>query len=296
MKKRARIICGPTASGKSDYALKIASQCKGQIINCDSLQLYQGLPVLTAQPSFEDCQKVPHYLYEIVSPGDKYSIGKYLEAVESHFKENDQKEAVFVGGTGFYIKALVEGLAKIPDVSQEVIQEVEARYDLIGEKEFRVELLKCDPEAGLKILENDRARSVRAMSVFIETGKPLSSFYGGDHKEILSDYEFEVIVLMSERASLYQKINERFEKMIEKGAIEEVKALLESGYDRSAPVMRAIGACEIVDYLEGSLSFEDMIERGQTLTRQYAKRQVTWFRHQISKLNSKRVISVTFLS
>jgi tRNA dimethylallyltransferase len=328
------LIGGATASGKSALALEIARRESGTIINADAMQVYAGLPVLTAQPprSIQHSafsiqgRAIPHELYEVFDPAEKSSAGRWLdlakEAIERAVESG--RKPIVVGGTGLYFKALLEGIAEIPPIPQDVRAESKKLYDALGSEVFRSALAKLDPESAAKIKPNDRQRLIRAYEVVRHTGKTLgawqktqrpASFRGEldpetgasenpesrlfkkeqnqtgfrinflsskDEKKIVRDDEFKIVrhLLLPPREELYAACDARFLRMMERGAVEEVKALMAQGLDPELPAMKILGVREIAAYLRGDVSREEAIAKAQQATRNYAKRQVTWFRGQ----------------
>jgi tRNA dimethylallyltransferase len=282
--QRVILIGGPTASGKSALALRLAQTEKGCIINADALQVYVGLPLLTAQPSVADKASIPHYLYETIDPSEASSAGKWLaqaRAVLAKAKEFGHTP-ILVGGTGMYFAALLGGLAEIPAIPDTVRREAEERYATLGEEKFRAELASRDSTGAAKIERNDRQRLVRAWVVATHTGKPLSVWQqeGAAQAGVLQP---EFHLLMPPREKLYGICDARFLSMMDKGAGAEVETLLASGLSLALPAMKIIGVREIASYLNGEISLGDAVARAQQMTRNYAKRQMTWFGNQWEK-------------
>ena len=286
-KHEIHIVCGPTASGKSAKAMELARKHNGVIINCDSQQIYDGLPVLSAQPPQEDKSEIPHRLYAHLHPNDVCSAGNYRELAEPVIEEviAEGHTPIICGGTGLYIRALMEGLSPIPDIPDDVRDEVVARYDEIGAEKFYAELQKRDPVMAERFHVNHKARIIRAMEVLEATGKSLAEWQELDRHPPPAHWEFEVHKVLPERETLYARCNERFEWMVENGALEDVKefdARLQSGDVKDGvPLCKALGFRELRDYLNGEMSKEEAIERAQGITRRYAKRQTTWFNNQL---------------
>ena len=286
-KTTIHIIAGPTASGKSDKAMELAEQLDGVIINCDSQQIYDGLPLLSAQPSEEDKARVPHRLYAALHPNDVCSAGNYRELAEPVIEEviKSGKTPVICGGTGLYIKALIDGLSPIPDIPDDVRDAVVAKYEAIGAEEFYKELEQRDPEMASRFHVNHKARIIRAMEVLEATGKSLAEWQEMPRQGPPEHWEFEIHKILPEREDLYDRCNRRFEWMVENGALEETKEFadrLESGdVKEGVPLCKALGFKELRAHLKGELELDDAIEIAQGITRRYAKRQVTWFRNQL---------------
>ena len=280
--KRAVLIAGPTASGKSALALAKARELGGIIVNADAMQVYSVLRVLTARPSSEEMEGVPHFLYGTVSPAVRFSTGDWLRAVQALLPEHAGTPLIFAGGTGLYFDALAKGFAEVPKVPPEVVREVEA--ELAGlDREARGRLIaERDPETARRLRSPDPQRVARALAVLKATGRPLASFQQAPQRGALEGFALERIVLNPDREVLRQRIAKRFESMFESGAVEEVQALLAMNLDPTLPAMKAIGVREISDWLSGRISREEAIRQAVTATHQYAKRQRTWFRNRMA--------------
>lgn len=289
-----RIIAGPTASGKSALALEIAADNNGIIINADSLQIYDALPVLTAQPSSTDKFNIPHRLYALLPPDQQCSAMSWRQMALTEIRAalNENKTPIIVGGTGFYIKALTEGLSPIPDVPDEIRLLSEDILDRIGIKAFYETLQEKDPETAAKLDPQNRQRLVRAWEVLAHTGKGLAYWHTLPRVEADADLIFDVTLVMPLRGSLYERCDARFLQMIEAGAVDEVRnfddLMMAGKIPVDSPATKALGFKALQDHVRGEMPLETAIMLGQTETRHYAKRQSTWFRHQIR--NSENVI------
>lgn len=281
---KAVFIAGPTASGKSAFALAMAEKHDGVIINADSMQVYADLRVLSARPSSEDESRVPHRLYGIVKADEDWSVALWLQNAIQEIKAAwaQGKLPILTGGTGLYFRALEQGLADIPDVPEEVREEGRAKLEAIGLSAFHEDLVTLDPLSAHKIKPGDKQRMLRAWEVAVATGTPLSQWQAQDHKGFLSgdDVVLTRIVAVPERDWLYARCNERAKMMVEGGAVEEVEALLSKNINPERPVMKALGVPELSAYLRGTCSLDDVLAVLQRNTRRYAKRQLTWFRNQ----------------
>lgn len=270
------LIAGPTASGKSALALRLARATGGEIINADALQLYRDLRVLTARPSEDEEALAPHHLFGVADAADGWSVGRWLRAARDVLTKV-QGPAIFVGGTGLYFKALTEGLAEIPPVPKAVRESVAARFEADGEAAFRIALGEVDPQAAGRISPGDRQRLCRAMEVYEATGKPLSTWQA-QAAGAVADYR--PVVLEPPREALYARCDMRLLQMIQQGALDEVRALTARGLPSSLPAMKAVGVRELAAHLAGEQSMEEAIAAAQQETRRYAKRQMTWLRNQ----------------
>ena len=275
------LIAGPTASGKSALALKLARERGGEIVNADSMQIYAGLPVLTAAPSAEELAQAPHHLFGQVDAGQAWSVGKWQAAATAALADIAARgrPAIVVGGTGLYFRALTHGLADVPPVS-ETQREVSALlYAAQGEPEFRDVLAQLDPEAEKRIEIGDRQRLVRAHAVAVATGKSLTAWQT-DTKPVLAEGTWKGLVLDPPRAALYDRCDARLGLMVEHGALDEVRAMEARGLDPSLPALKALGYRELAAHLRGETTLDEALDAARQETRRYAKRQMTWFRNQ----------------
>jgi tRNA dimethylallyltransferase len=281
------IIAGPTASGKSARALEVALAEDGEIVNCDSMQVYDDLPLLTAQPPAEDRDVVPHHLYGALHPNDVCSAGNWREMAEPllHDILETNKTPIVVGGSGLYIKALMEGLSPMPDIPQDVRTAVVERYEEIGAEAFYKELEMRDPIMAARFHINHKARTIRAMEVLEATGKSLAEWQKETRLSPPKHWRFEVEVIIPERPILHERCNTRFEWMMDHGVLEEIEsfaARVEGGRVKNGvPLTKALGYQPLLAYIKGEMSREEAISQSQARTRQYAKQQVTWFRNQL---------------
>jgi tRNA dimethylallyltransferase len=255
----------------------------GEIVNTDSMQVYRDLRVLTARPTPREEQAAPHRLYGHVDGGANYSVGRYLDDAARLLGDAAlrDKNLIFVGGTGLYFKALLEGLSDVPPVPQTVREAVRAESEGRTAPELHAELVRRDPETARALAPGDRLRILRALEVLAATGQPLASFQGRKQPGPLAASDPVKIFLAPDRAWLRGRIDARFETMIGQGALEEVRALAERRLDPALPVMRAHGVPALMAHLRGEITREEAIAQGQADTRRYAKRQFTWFRHQM---------------
>jgi tRNA dimethylallyltransferase len=279
--KRAVLIAGPTASGKSALALQQARALGGAIVNTDALQVYDGLRLVTARPSEGDLAAAPHLLYGTVSPETRFSTGDWARAAAGIIAGAD-RPLIFAGGTGLYFETLTKGFAEIPEVPDEAVRRATAEVEGL-DREGRARLIADrDPIIAARLRAPDPQRVIRALAVLEATGRSLASFQDSPHRPLLEGWQVERIVLNPPREILRERIARRFELMLEQGAADEVAAFLSRGLDPSLPAMKAIGVPEIGDWLAGRVTREDMVERAVIATRQYAKRQRTWFRSRMA--------------
>jgi tRNA dimethylallyltransferase len=281
---KAILIAGPTASGKSAVALALAGRLGGTVINADSMQLYRELCLLTARPSEADEAVAPHRLYGTVSASEAFSVGRWLEAAQAAIAaaRGEGSVPILVGGTGLYFKALLDGLAPVPDIPPEVRAHWRQQAARLNAEALHRELAARDPGVAAKLKPNDPQRIVRALEVIDATGISLSEWQDAPAAPVLSADNVLRFVIAPEREPLYAAIDARFDRMIENGAIEEVEALLVQGLDDSLPAMRAHGVRELGSYLAGACSLEDAKIKSKTESRRYAKRQMTWARRYMA--------------
>ncbi|MEM7300194.1 MAG: tRNA (adenosine(37)-N6)-dimethylallyltransferase MiaA [Pseudomonadota bacterium] len=280
----AILIAGPTASGKSGLALELAEKTNGTVINADSMQVYDGLRILTARPEDTDLKRAPHLLYGHVKPDVLYSAARWLEDAKQALDEvrADGSVPIFVGGTGLYFKSLLNGIADVPDIDPQVRQKWRDFATEQGAEAVYTELTKRDPQIAGQFRPSDARRLVRALEVVDQTGKSLLHFQNQATSGLFGERDkIQRLVLMPDRGLLHQRINARVHAMIEEGAIEEVKLLKDRDLPREALILKAIGVAALSEHLNGETSLEKAIERIRAQTRQYAKRQYTWFRHQL---------------
>ena len=277
------IIAGPTASGKSAHALSYAAEHHGVIINADSQQLYQSLPILTAQPSQTDIAQCPHVMYGILGDDDYMSAAKWAVEAAQHIKTcwANHQHPILVGGTGFYLKALLDGFSPIPDVPLTVRAKWNEKFEQTDVTDFFREFEMIDPVMAQRLHPHDKQRIIRACEVIDHTGISLATWQNEPHHQILPEAIYNIILILPPRDILYTRCNARLAHMINQGAIEEVVALDERLHDKSAPVTKAIGYPELLAYAKGTMTHDQAFESAAQMTRNYAKRQVTWFRNQI---------------
>ncbi len=281
---RAILIAGPTASGKSALALRLAERFHGVVVNADASQVYRELRILTARPPPEDEARAPHALYGFVSGAEAYSAGRFMADAAQAIKDAESagRIPIFAGGTGLYFKALLEGLSPIPPIPQDIRDrwrgEAAARGAAGG---LHDELQRRDPVMAARLVPADTQRIVRALEVLDATGQSLAEWQRIKGTPVISARECLRFVVWPERAGLYARCGQRFLGMIGKGAIQEVRALSEYRFDPSLPIMRALGVKPLDDMIRGRINREEAINAAIRQTRQYAKRQLTWFGQNI---------------
>lgn len=280
------IVAGATASGKTDLAFQIAGKYPSVIINADSMQVYKEIPILSAQPPQEYKDKIPHYLYGTKSIAENYSVGMWLDEVKDLIQTAHKKNLlpIIVGGTGLYLKSLIFGLSKMPTISNEVREDTRNLLAEIGNHAFHNLLNEKDPQAAKKIQVNDRQRMARAYEVIEQTGKSLLKWQEVGMESNYNNDQFIIFRTDIDRKMLYERINERFLLMIEEGAIDEARILCDYINDHNLPALKVLGGKELISYFEKQNALSNAINSAQINTRQYAKRQLTWFRHQFNPL------------
>lgn len=283
MAPRIWLIAGPTASGKSALALRLATATGGEIVNADALQLYGDLRVLTARPAAAEEAVAPHHLFGTVDAADGWSVGRWLRAASGALEEiaGRGRDAIVVGGTGLYFKALTEGLAEIPPVPAAVRAQSAADFETLGEAAFRARLAERDPAAAARIAPGDRQRLTRAWDVLAATGVSLSDWQGRTTPALAGE-SWTSVALDPPRQDLYDRCDRRLDQMIEAGALDEVAALAARGLDPALPALKAVGYRELAAHLRGEASLDEALEAAKRETRRYAKRQSTWIRGQMS--------------
>ena len=293
------LVGGPTASGKSNLALQIAEQLDGVLINADAIQTYRDLFILTARPSIADEERVNHELYGFLEATDSCSAGQWQKLALSEIASATAKgkRSILVGGTGLYLKSLVEGIAAIPEIPSVVRASSREYFKQIGKQRFHAELLSRDPVMGQRISFGDSQRMIRAWEVFEATGQSLS-YWQGLPAEV-PKLNFIMIVLIPPREEIYIACEDRLDKMISAGVLKEVRQLSQKAsveeIDPSSPIFKAIGYTELSSYLEGKLTIDEALLASKQKTRRYAKRQMTWFRNQFSGVETSLASNITIL-
>ena len=279
MKEKVIVICGPTASGKTALSIELAKKINGEIISADSMQIYKDMNIGTAKPTEEEKQGIEHYLLDFVSPEERYSVAQYKQDAKNAIREiiKKGKVPIIVGGTGLYVDSLIYEIeyGEIK-VDEEYRQQLEKIVEEKGLDELYNRAMKIDPEAMKKISVNDKKRIMRVLEIYKATGKTKTQ-QELESKKNPVEFDYKVFAINWDREKLYQRINKRVDIMIEDGLVEEVKNILQK-YDNFPTAMQGLGYKEVVDYINGIYSKEEMIEKIKMETRRYAKRQLTWFR------------------
>ncbi len=285
--KQIHIVAGPTASGKSAKALELSAKHNGVIINCDSMQIYDGLPLLSAQPSEQDITAAPHKLYRALHPNEHISAGKWRRMAEPLIKKalDAGQSPIICGGTGLYIKALTEGLSPIPETPADIRAATIKLHEKIGTPALFAKLQTRDPIIAAKYHENHSARIMRAWDVLEATGKPLSEWQKQPPQPNPNHWNFEIHKIFPERTLLHARIENRFDKMVDMGALDEVKSFAErikaGEINEDSLLTNALGFKPLRAHLSGEYTLDEAITQAKTDTRRYAKRQMTWFNNQL---------------
>jgi tRNA dimethylallyltransferase len=283
-RQRAILIAGPTASGKSAAALELVQRLGGLIINADAMQVYRELKVLSNRPGPEDERPTPHRLFGHVPAWDAYSAGRWLADARQAMAEawGQGQVAVVVGGTGLYFRSLERGLSEIPHIPSDIRQKWRRALAERGARGLHDELGRQAPDEARRLRPSDGQRIARALEVLEATGEPLSSHHGGPAATgPLVDVDVIRVAIVPDRSALYRRCDERFLHMMADGALDEVRRLVALGLDPALPAMRAIGVAPLMRHLAGEIGLEEAVGLAQRDTRRYAKRQLTWLRHQM---------------
>ena len=277
-KPKVIVICGPTASGKTALSIELAKKINGEIISCDSMQIYKDMDIGTAKVTQEEMQGIKHYLVDFVSPDERYSVADFKKDAKIAIKEilSKGKTPIVVGGTGLYVDSLIYEI-EYPQIEfdEEYRKKLEEQADKEGLEKLYEKAKQIDPEAVTKISKNDKKRIIRILEIYHSTGKTKTEQEEESRKQL--EYDYKVFAIDWDREKLYERINKRVDIMLEQGLIEEVQNIKQK-YSKFPTAMQGLGYKEVVDYLEGKYSQEEMIEKIKMETRRYAKRQLTWFR------------------
>lgn len=278
-KPKVIVICGPTASGKTALSIELAKKINGEIISADSMQIYKDMSIGTAKPTVEEMQGIKHYLIDFVSPDERYSVAQYKQDAKKAIKEilEKGKTPIIVGGTGLYIDSLIYEIDYTDiKIDENYRKQLEQTAEKEGLDKLYQEAEKIDPDAMKKISQNDKKRIMRVLEIYHSTGKTKTQQELESRKNPV-EYDYRIFAINWDREKLYQRINKRVDIMIEKGLIEEVNQILNK-YKKFPTAMQGLGYKEVVDYINGKYTIEEMIEKIKMETRRYAKRQLTWFR------------------
>ena len=278
MAKHVIVVTGPTASGKSALALALAAARGGTVINADAMQSYDAFPILTAQPTPEERARVPHALYGVLPLSETLSAARWRDLASAEIERSEMP--ILCGGSGLYLRTLMQGISAIPAVPAELRDQANADWEAMGGDAFRARLAQRDPEIVARLKAGDRQRHVRAWEVVQATGRPLSDWQKGEGQP--APWRFKTILLAPDRAWLRARIETRFDVMLEQGVLAEVRAVFDRKPDPKSPGLKAHGAPELFRYFRGELGLEAARQVAIDHTRQYAKRQMTWFRHQLT--------------
>ncbi len=278
-KQKVMVICGPTASGKTKLGIEVANRINGEIISCDSMQIYKDMNIGTAKPTKIEMSQAKHYLVDFVSPTERYSVAEYKKDAEKVIEKilSEGKTPIIVGGTGLYLNSLIYGI-DYPNIETDLKyrEELENKVNEEGLENLYNEAKKIDPEAIEKISPNDKKRILRILEIYHQTGKNKTEIEAESRKNGVK-YDYRIFVLNMDREKLYERINKRVDIMIEQGLIEEVKSLVKK-YTEFPTAMQGLGYKEMVEYLDNKITKEEAIEKIKMESRRYAKRQITWFK------------------
>ena len=279
MKPKVIVICGPTASGKTSLSIEVAKKIDGEIISCDSMQIYKDMNIGTAKPTVEEMQGIPHYMLDFVLPSERYSVADFKEAATDRIEDilKREKVPIIVGGTGLYVDALTKNITYPEiEIDLEYRKQLEELIKENGLESLYEEAKKIDEKAMQTISKNDKKRIMRVLEIYHQTGKTKTQLES-ESRLTPPPYEYIVFAINMQREKLYERINKRVDIMIDQGLIEEVEALTKK-YEEFPTAMQGLGYKEVVSYLKKEITKEEMIEKLKMETRRYAKRQLTWFR------------------
>ncbi|MEA1942657.1 MAG: tRNA (adenosine(37)-N6)-dimethylallyltransferase MiaA [Pseudomonadota bacterium] len=278
---RDLLIAGPTAAGKTALAIAAAERLDGEIVNADSMQIYDGLHLITARPTAEETARVPHHLFGVADPAERWSVGRWSDAALAVCEDirGRGKTPVIVGGTGLYFNALTVGLAPVPEIGEAARKKAADLLERDGPAALKAEAERFDPDAAARIEPADRQRLLRVVEVGYETGRALSDFHANT-TPLLPPERWRGLVIEPDRDSLYARIDARFDMMMAAGALDEVEAFAARDLDPDLPAMKALGVPPLMAHLRGEISRDEAVETAKRDSRRYAKRQLTWFRNQ----------------
>tara|TARA_B100000575_G_C23056552_1_gene608252 strand:+ start:198 stop:1115 length:918 start_codon:yes stop_codon:yes gene_type:complete len=279
LKNKIYFITGPTAIGKSKFAIELSRKIKGEIVNADSMQIYKQLNIITARPSQVDNKKIKHHLYGYVDGSKRYNVEKWCQDASKVIKSCNKKKInpIFVGGTGLYIDTLINGIASIPSVPESIRNDSKNLLEKVGKENFYKIVKKIDEDSIKLIFPNDIQRLRRIWEVFNYTNKKFSEWKKNKNKKFITSLDYKIFLFLPDRKKNYERVNKRVFNMIKNGAIDEIEKLLKLNYNEDLPIMRAHGVPEISAYLKNKISLEECIKKIQLVTRHYVKRQNTWW-------------------
>ncbi|MGY8985692.1 MAG: tRNA (adenosine(37)-N6)-dimethylallyltransferase MiaA [Sphingomonadales bacterium] len=286
MTTKILLIAGPTASGKTALSVSLAKKKLGEIINADSIQVYDSLPILSARPTIEEMKGIKHKLFGCISPKDQFSVADWHKRAKEEIEETlgSRRMPILVGGTGLYFKSILEGLAPIPNIPGDIREKIRTQLENEGSLGLFKELEKADPICASKLKENDGQRIARALEVYLATNIPLSEWQKHNSPGFLEYFDkkglVKKVIIEIPRDILYDRINLRFDEMLKRGVLDEVRAISDKNIPAEMPAMKALGIPLFLRYFRGEMSLEDAVEDAKTQTRRYAKRQITWFKNQ----------------
>lgn len=270
------IIQGPTAVGKSSLALEIAQKLNLEIISADSRQVYKYMDLATAKPTKEEQKLVKHHLIDVITPDQAYNAGRFARQATEIIDNSDLKFPIICGGTGFYISSFLEGLCDIPDIDPEVRETLSKNWDSLGSENMYKQLISIDPQLAQKVASNDKQRIIRGLEVYHSTNKKLSAYW--EEQGLLEPRKVLNILILDQRETIYQRINKRYEQMVRSGLLDEIKSLLDMGYDEKSPGLTAVGYKELLPYILHKADLAECINLAKQHSRNYAKRQLTWYK------------------
>lgn len=280
------VVAGPTASGKSALALNLACRYKGVVINADASQIYKDIPIISAAPDEGDKLRVEHLLYGVLEANERNSVSDWSKRAVEIIKDvwKREKLPIVTGGTGFYIENLVRGVSPIPETKVEIKQKVIEMFNKSGLAGVYEILQREDPDGAKMVNSNDATRVRRALEIFYDTGISINEWFQKPMISLLPEADFQVVVLLPKLSDLEERCSKRFDIMIQNGALEEIRGLMSKNIAPEMPIMKAIGAPELMSFLKGEVDLEKAVELAKLHTRQYAKRQLTWFRNRLKNM------------
>ena len=276
------LIAGPTASGKTSAAIELAQVNDAVIFNADSMQVYEDLRIISARPSDEEIAQAPHFLFGHMSGNQTYSVAHWLEDVRPLMDKflSQNRKIIFVGGTGLYFNALLEGMSPMPDVDEVIRKKIREMEDIPSQELHKM----LDEKAAKELRPSDRQRIKRALEVYQSTGKSIIDWQSENGVPLICEsLSVKKFLVMPPRATIHERINMRFDKMVEEGALKEVETLVAKEFPKTAPVMKAIGVPQLTAHIAGEMPLDEAIEKSKAATRQYAKRQSTWFNNSFGQ-------------